>query len=85
MQSEQLQLHWRLQRSFPASARNPFLSDVQHLHMLADVARALVPRSVTVALALPIAAQLSAPASITAAGVALTGPPPPEGPPITHS
>ena len=32
-----------------------------------------MPRSVTVALALPIAAQLHAPASITAAGVCLTG------------
>ena len=39
----------------------------------AELARALVPRSVTVALALPIAAQLHAPASITAAGVCLTG------------
>ena len=38
-----------------------------------DLARALVPRSVTVALALPIAATLGAPASITAAGVVLTG------------
>ena len=38
-----------------------------------DLARALVPRSVTVALALPIAAQLSAPAPIVAAGVCLTG------------
>ena len=39
----------------------------------AEIARALAPRSVTVALALPIAAQLQAPASIAAAGVALTG------------
>lgn len=38
-----------------------------------EFARALVPRSVTVALALPIAAQLGAPASIAAAGVVLTG------------
>jgi len=38
-----------------------------------DLARALVPRSVTVALALPIAASLGAPASIAAAGVVLTG------------
>ena len=38
-----------------------------------DLARALVPRSITVALALPIAAQLSAPAPIVAAGVCLTG------------
>jgi putative effector of murein hydrolase len=37
------------------------------------LARALVPRSITVALALPIAAQLSAPAPIVAAGVCLTG------------
>lgn len=43
------------------------------LHAGAELARALVPRSVTVALALPIAAQLHAPASITAAGVCLTG------------
>ena len=48
---------------------------VPHLrmHAGAELARALVPRSVTVALALPIAAQLHAPASITAAGVCLTG------------
>lgn len=39
----------------------------------AEICRALAPRSVTVALALPIAAQLQAPASIAAAGVALTG------------
>jgi putative effector of murein hydrolase len=32
-----------------------------------------VPRSVTVALALPIAQQLQAPAAITAAAVVLTG------------
>lgn len=37
------------------------------------LARALVPRSITVALALPIAAQLAAPAPIVAAGVCLTG------------
>ena len=43
------------------------------MHAAAELARALVPRSVTVALALPIAAQLHAPASITAAGVCLTG------------
>ena len=41
--------------------------------LLADISRALAPRSVTIALALPIAAQLHAPASIAAAGVALTG------------
>ena len=41
--------------------------------MVADLARALVPRSITVALALPIAAQLGAPAPIVAAGVCLTG------------
>jgi putative effector of murein hydrolase len=39
----------------------------------AELARAMVPRSVTVALALPIAAQLNAPAPIVAAGVCLTG------------
>ena len=39
----------------------------------AEFARALAPRSVTVALALPIASQLQAPVSIAAAGVALTG------------
>lgn len=39
----------------------------------AELSRALVPRSVTVALALPIAAQLDAPLSITAAAVVLTG------------
>ncbi|PNH01016.1 hypothetical protein TSOC_013122, partial [Tetrabaena socialis] len=38
-----------------------------------DLARALIPRSVTVALALPIAAQLDAPLSITAAAVLLQG------------
>ncbi|KAL4440551.1 hypothetical protein ABPG75_003552 [Micractinium tetrahymenae] len=37
------------------------------------VARAMVPRSVTMALALPIAAQLDTPQPITAAAVALTG------------
>ncbi|KAL4419303.1 hypothetical protein ABPG77_001635 [Micractinium sp. CCAP 211/92] len=37
------------------------------------VVRAMVPRSVTMALALPIAAQLDAPQPITAAAVALTG------------
>lgn len=41
--------------------------------VMADLARALVPRSITVALALPIAAQLGAPAPIVAAGVCLTG------------
>lgn len=45
----------------------------KRMHATAELARALVPRSVTVALALPIAAQLHAPASITAAGVCLTG------------
>ena len=35
----------------------------------AVIARALIPRSVTVALALPIASQLDAPLSIAAAGV----------------
>lgn len=35
------------------------------------LARALIPRSVTVALALPISAQLDAPAAITAAAVLL--------------
>lgn len=39
----------------------------------ADLARALIPRSVTVALALPIAMQLDAPLSITAAAVLLQG------------
>lgn len=37
--------------------------------VLADLARACIPRSVTVALALPISAQLDAPAAITAAVV----------------
>lgn len=40
---------------------------------IADLARALIPRSVTVALALPIATQLDAPLSITAAAVLLQG------------
>ena len=39
----------------------------------AELARALVPRSVTVALALPIGAALDAPGAIVAAGVVLTG------------
>lgn len=38
---------------------------------LAALARALIPRSVTVALALPIGAQLDAPAAICAAAVLL--------------
>lgn len=38
-----------------------------------DLARAIIPRSVTVALALPIASQLDAPLSITAAAVLLQG------------
>lgn len=38
-----------------------------------ELSRALIPRSVTVALALPMAAQLNAPAAITVAGVALSG------------
>lgn len=38
-----------------------------------DLTRAVTPRSVTVALALPIAAQLDAPAPITAAAVVMTG------------
>ena len=37
------------------------------------LARALVPRSVTVALALPIAERLGAPAPVVAACVVLTG------------
>lgn len=45
----------------------------QNVKLCAELARALVPRSVTVALALPIAAQLAAPAPIVAAGVCLTG------------
>ncbi|KAG2454150.1 hypothetical protein HYH02_001186 [Chlamydomonas schloesseri] len=43
------------------------------LALNADLARALIPRSVTVALALPIATQLDAPLSITAAAVLLQG------------
>ena len=39
----------------------------------ADLARAVIPRSVTVALALPIANQLDAPLAITAAAVLLQG------------
>lgn len=53
-----------LNRLFPP----PFLSCPP-----ADLARALIPRSVTVALALPIATQLDAPLSITAAAVLLQG------------
>ena len=49
------------------------LQSLNLTYVYAELARALVPRSVTVALALPIAAQLHAPASITAAGVCLTG------------
>lgn len=45
----------------------------QILGLSPEISRALVPRSVTVALALPIAQTLGAPASITAAGVVLTG------------
>ena len=41
-----------------------------------DVARALVPRSVTAALALPIAEGLGAHSSVTAAAVVCTGAPP---------
>lgn len=54
-------------------------SSVFKLHLLiemlppfwsqSDLARALIPRSVTVALALPISAQLEAPLAITAAAV----------------
>jgi len=43
------------------------------LGLQAGLARALIPRSVTVALALPIANQLDAPLSITAAAVLLQG------------
>lgn len=43
------------------------------LGLAPDLARAVIPRSVTVALALPIATQLSAPLSITAAAVLLQG------------
>ncbi|GLI65279.1 hypothetical protein VaNZ11_008771, partial [Volvox africanus] len=43
------------------------------LALNSDLARALIPRSVTVALALPIATQLDAPLSITAAAVLLQG------------
>ncbi|KAF5828144.1 LrgB-like family-domain-containing protein [Dunaliella salina] len=43
------------------------------LGLQADLARACVPRSVTVALALPISAQLDAPAAITAAVVLTQG------------
>ncbi len=45
----------------------------QVLGLSPEISRALVPRSVTVALALPIAEALGAPASIAAAGVVLTG------------
>jgi hypothetical protein len=43
------------------------------LALPADLSRALIPRSVTVALALPIASQLDAPLAITAAAVLLQG------------
>eukprot|EP00197_Chlamydomonas_leiostraca_P003092 CAMPEP_0202869602 /NCGR_PEP_ID=MMETSP1391-20130828/12544_1 /ASSEMBLY_ACC=CAM_ASM_000867 /TAXON_ID=1034604 /ORGANISM="Chlamydomonas leiostraca, Strain SAG 11-49" /LENGTH=506 /DNA_ID=CAMNT_0049549939 /DNA_START=116 /DNA_END=1636 /DNA_ORIENTATION=- len=43
------------------------------LGLQSDLARALIPRSVTVALALPISAQFDAPAAITAAAVLLQG------------
>lgn len=43
------------------------------LGLAPDLARAVIPRSVTVALALPIAGQLAAPLSITAAAVLLQG------------
>ena len=39
----------------------------------AELSRALVPRAVTLALAMPIAEQLGAPTAIAAAGVSLTG------------
>lgn len=45
----------------------------QILGLSPEISRALAPRSVTVALALPIAQALGAPASIAAAGVVLTG------------
>lgn len=45
----------------------------QVLGLSPEISRALVPRSVTIALALPIAQTLGAPASIAAAGVVLTG------------
>ena len=45
----------------------------QVLGLSPEISRALAPRSVTVALALPIAQTLGAPASICAAGVVLTG------------
>jgi len=45
----------------------------QILGLSPEISRALAPRSVTVALALPIAQTLGAPASIAAAGVVLTG------------
>ena len=41
--------------------------------MCADLTAAMIPRSVTMALALPIASQLHASAGITALGVMLTG------------
>ena len=56
---------------YEVAGLSPLLFIPARIH--AELARALVPRSVTVALALPIAAQLHAPASITAAGVCLTG------------
>ena len=52
---------------YEVAGLSPLLFIPARIH--AELARALVPRSVTVALALPIAAQLHAPASITAAGV----------------
>ena len=45
----------------------------QVLGLSPEISRALAPRSVTVALALPIAQALGAPAPIAAAGVVLTG------------
>ena len=39
----------------------------------AELSRALIPRAVTIALALPIAQTLGAPTAIAAAGVSLTG------------
>ena len=39
----------------------------------AELSRALIPRAVTLALAMPIAEQLGAPTAIAAAGVSLTG------------
>ena len=50
---------------------DPFTSAAVH----ADLTLAMIPRSVTMALALPIAHQLHASAGITALGVMLTGTP----------